>query len=116
AGGDKLRFAIPLAPLGIPEVKEEDMKQKTPMWLGYAGEYQYESRIELPKGWSAVPPAPIDLRESYAEFKGSSEVQEGVLITKRRLLLKASAVTPDQLKSYRAFQKAISDDHATYIF
>ena len=32
------------------------------------------------------------------------------------MLLKASAVTPDQLKSYRAFQKAISDDYATYIY
>ena len=77
---------------------------------------QYESRIELPKGWSATPPAPIDLKESFAEFQGSSEVHEGVLITKRRLLLKASDVTPDQLKSYKAFQKALSDDHNTYIF
>jgi tetratricopeptide (TPR) repeat protein len=32
------------------------------------------------------------------------------------LLLKASAVTPDQLKSYKAFQNAISEDHDTYIF
>ncbi len=39
-----------------------------------------------------------------------------MLITKRRLLLKASDVTPDQLKSYKTFQKAISDDHSTYIF
>ena len=41
---------------------------------------------------------------------------EGVLITRRRLLLKASAVTPDQLKSYKVFQKAISDDRDRYIF
>jgi len=42
-------------------------------------------------------------------------VHEGVLITKRRLLLKASAVMPDQLKGYKIFQKAISDYHNTYI-
>ena len=116
AGGDKHRFAVPLPDFGIPEVKDEDLKRKTPLWLGYAGEYVLESRIELPMGWSATPPAPIDLKESFAEFQGSSEVHEGVLITKRRLLLKASDVTPDQLKSCRAFQKAISDDHNTYIF
>ena len=116
AGGDKHRFAVPLSPFGIPEVKDEDLKRTTPLWLGYAGEYLSESRIELPKGWSATPPAPIDLKESFAEFQASSEVQEGVLITKRRLLLKASDVTPDQLKSYKTFQKVISDDHNTYIF
>jgi tetratricopeptide (TPR) repeat protein len=116
AEGDKHRFVVPLSPLGIPDVKDEDLNRKTPLWLGYAGEQQYESRIQLPKGWSAAPPAPIELKETFAEFHGSSEVHDGVLITKRRLLLKASEVTPDQLKSYKAFQKAISDDHATYIF
>jgi tetratricopeptide (TPR) repeat protein len=69
----------------------------------------------LPKGWSATPPASIDFKESFAEFQESSEVHEGVLITKRRLLLKASAVMPDQLKGYKIFQKAISDYHNTYI-
>ena len=116
SGGDKHRFVVPIPPSGIPKVTDDDLKRKTPFWLGYAGEQQYESRIELPKGWSATPPPPIDLKESFAEFHGSSEVHEGVLITKRRLLLKASDVTPDQLKSYKAFQKAISDDHNTYIF
>jgi tetratricopeptide (TPR) repeat protein len=85
------------------------------LWLGYAGEHESESRIELPKGWSATPPASIDFKESFAEFQESSEVHEGVLITKRRLLLKASAVMPDQLKGYKIFQKAISDYHNTYI-
>lgn len=116
AGGDKHRFVVPISPFGNPEVKDEDLKRTTPLWLGYEGEYLKESRIELPKGWSATPPAPIDLKESFAEFQGSSEVHEGVLITKRRLLLKANAVTPDQLKSYKAFQKATSDDHNSYIF
>jgi len=116
AGGEKHRFVVPLPPLGIPEVKDEDLKRKTPLWLGYPGEQQYESRIELPKGWSATTPVPIDFKESFAEFQGSSEVHEGVLITRRRLLLKTSAVTPDQLKSYKAFQKAISDHYNTYVF
>lgn len=116
AEGDKHRFVIPISPANIPEIKDEDLKRKTPFWLGYVGEWQYESRIELPKGWIATPPAPIDLNENFAEFHGSSEVREGVLITKRRLLLKTNAVTSDQLGSYKAFQKRISDDHQTYIF
>jgi TonB family protein len=116
AEGEKHRFTVPLPPLGLAEVKDEDLKRKTPLWVGFAGERQYESRVDLPKGFSAQPPAPLNLKETYAEFQGSSEVRDGVLVTRRRLLLKTSAVTPDQLKSYRAFLKAISDDHATYIF
>jgi len=116
AEGDKHRFSVPLSPLTIPEVKDEDLTRTTPLWLGYAGDVQYESRIELPKGWSATPPAAMDLKESFAEFQENSEVRAGVLITKRRLLLKTSAVTPDQLKSYKAFQKTISDHYNTYTF
>lgn len=114
--GDKHRFVVPLPPLLIPKVTDEDLKQTTPLWIGDPGESQLESRIELPKGWSATTPAPIDLKESFAEFQGSSELRDGVLITKRRFLLKASAVTPDQLAKYEAFEKAASEDHQTYIF
>jgi tetratricopeptide (TPR) repeat protein len=115
AGGNKHRFVIP-DPMVIPAVKDEDLNRKTPFWLGYAGEDQYESRIELPKGWSATQRAPMDLKESFAEFQETSEVHEGVLITRRHLLLKTNAVTPDHLKSYKTFQQALSDHYRSYIF
>ena len=66
AEGDKHRFAVPLPAMSIPEVKDEDLNRKTLLWLGYGGEQQYESRIELPKGWSAAPPTSISLKESFA--------------------------------------------------
>src|SRR5260370_24206668 len=64
-GGDKHRFVIPLPPTYIPEVKDEDLERKTPLLLGYAVETEYESRIELPKGWSAEPQHALDLKESF---------------------------------------------------
>ena len=115
-GGDRHRFAVPLSPLTIPEVKDADLNRTTPLWLGDVGEALYESRIELPKGWSAAQPMPLDLKESFAEFHGDTEVDGNVLVTKRRLVLKVNAIPPDQLKSYKEFQKAISDNHALYIF
>jgi tetratricopeptide (TPR) repeat protein/transglutaminase-like putative cysteine protease len=116
AGGDKRRFVIPLPPLSLPEVKDEDLNRTTPLWLGYEGETQYEARIKLPKGWSATQLAPIDLKEGFAEFQETSEVSEGTLITKRLLLLKANSVTPDQVMRYKKFQKTISDHCASYIY
>src|SRR3984957_3269131 len=115
-GGDSHRFAVPLSPLTIPEVKDADLNRTTPLWLGDVGEALYESRIELPTGWSAAQPMPLDLKESFAEFHGATEVDGNVIVTKRRLLLKVNAITPDQLKSYKEFQKAIWDNHALYIF
>jgi Tfp pilus assembly protein PilF len=56
------------------------------------------------------------LKESFAEFDGGTEVDGNVLVTKRRLLLKVNAITPDQLKRYKEFQKAVSDNDALYIF
>ena len=46
-------------------------------------------RIELPKGCVATQQPPLELTESFAEFQGSSERHEGVLITRRRLLLRS---------------------------
>ncbi len=115
AGGDKRRFVVPLS-MGIAVIKDEDLRQTRPLWIGYVGEWQYESRIELPKGWSATPPSSIDLKESFAEFQGSAEVHEGVLTTKWHLLDKVSGVSPDQLTRFKTFQKAISDYCFTYIF
>jgi len=74
-----------------------------------------QTSIELPKGWSVTPSSSVDLEEGFAEFHESSELKEGVLLTRRRLVLKANEVLPEQLKSYKTFRKAISDRHDTYI-
>jgi hypothetical protein len=110
------RFAIPLSPLTIPAVQDRDLDRKNPLWIGYVGEELYESQVELPSGWSAAQPNPLDLKESFAEFHGDTAVKGNILVTHRRLSIKTSAVTPDQLVSYKAFQKAISDNHDLYIF
>jgi TonB family protein len=116
SGGEKHRFVIPLSSSQIPVVKDQDLDRTIPLWIGYVGEYNFESRIQLPGGWSVAQKAPIDLNESFAEYQSSSELRGGVLITKRHLALKAYEVTPEQLKSYRSFRKAISDDEASYVF
>ncbi len=116
SGGANHRFIVPLSPNTLPPIHDEDLNRTKPLWLTYPGEYLSESRIELPKGWSAVQLMPLDLKESYAEFHSSTDFHDGILVTKRRLLVKASEVKPDQLRSYKEFQKAISDNENTYIY
>jgi tetratricopeptide (TPR) repeat protein/transglutaminase-like putative cysteine protease len=114
--GDKHRFVVPLSTFSIPEISDDDLNRKTPLWLGEIGEAKTESHIELPQGWSVTPPAPVDLNESFAEFHESSELKGGVLWTRRRLVLKANEISPEQLKTYRAFQKTIAHSHNSYVF
>ena len=75
AEGEKHRFAVPLPPMGLPEVKDEDLKRKTPLWIGFAGERQYESRVELPKGLvcrtAASPKLERELRRVPGELRSS---------------------------------------------
>lgn len=115
-GGEMLRFAVPLPSVGIPDAKNQGLPPSAPRWLGYVGEMLLECRIELPKGWVASQPNPLDLKEAFAEFHGSNEMQENVFIVKRQFVLKASAILPDQWENYKAFQTAISDNHALFIF
>lgn len=103
-----------LPSLGLPALSDEDVGRKIPQWLGGPSEFLYESRIELPKGYTAQLPANLDLKEPFAEFQGHSEVVNGVYITHRRLLLKSREVPPDLLKSYKSFEKAISDNEYEY--
>ena len=114
--GDKRRFVIPLAPFGIPEMKDADMEKTEPIYLAEIGEYAYECRLELPKGWSASQPPPLDLKEDFAEFHSSTEVKDNLIISKRTLVVKSDKVTPNQFKNYRAFEKALSENHRRYVF
>lgn len=69
----------------------------------------------IPCVLKGTPPSPVDLQESFAEFHESSELNEGVLLTRRRLVLKANEVSTEQLKSYKAFRKVLSERHDTYV-
>lgn len=119
------RILAALPALGLPGVQDEDLTRNKPLWLG-TGEFQYESRIELPASMTPTLPPPLSLKEDYAEYQSSSVLEEGalvtrsvlekgVLVTRRHLVLKSREVLPSQLKSYKAFQKAILDDQYNYI-
>ena len=116
--GDEMqrRFAVPLPPAGIPEAKNEALPPTSPLFLGYVGEALFECQIELPKEWKASRPNPLDLNESFAEFHGSYEMHDNVFVTRRKLILKTSAIFPNQWEKYKAFQTAISNNQALFIF
>jgi tetratricopeptide (TPR) repeat protein len=87
-----------------------DEKPDHPPFLGAIGELRYESRVELPKGYSPELPAGVDLKEDFAEYHSTRSASNGVLITERKLLVKTQEVPITEYTAYRLFAKAILED------
>ncbi|MFL6307404.1 MAG: DUF3857 domain-containing protein [Candidatus Sulfotelmatobacter sp.] len=105
------RISSPLPPMTgvIP-----DDKPNHPMPL-IIGEIKYESKVELPKGYTPRLPAPVDLTEKFAEYHAIYAVEAGALKTERTLILKVHEVPVDQYDDVKKFFRAVSDDHELYV-
>jgi tetratricopeptide (TPR) repeat protein/transglutaminase-like putative cysteine protease len=90
-------------------------KPANPIILGELGTMQYESHVELPKGYSPELPANLDLKEDFADYYASYTVKDGVLITERHFVVKLREVPLSKYDAYKKFAKAVSDDHERYI-
>jgi len=115
ADWDNHRILASLPSFGLAAVSDENLSRQKPLWISSPGEWQYESRIDLPKGFTAALPQPLKLEEDFADYEASSVMDGGVMVTKRHLEIKIGEITPAQLKTYKAFQKAVSDDQFNYI-
>jgi tetratricopeptide (TPR) repeat protein len=106
------QISSPLPPMIAPA---PDTKPSHPILLGVAGEIKYESRVELPKGYSAELPKDVDLKQDFADYHASYSTKNGVLTTERRLSVKLREVPVSEFEAYKEFAKAVSDDHEVYV-
>jgi tetratricopeptide (TPR) repeat protein len=105
------RISPPLPPMtGI--IPDEEPSHPIPTSIG---EFRYESRVEVPKGYSPRPPASLDVPEKFAEYHAAYAVEAGVLQTKRTLVIKVREVPADQFNDLKKFFGAVSDDHDVYV-
>ena len=100
----------PLPPLPLTAAPEKDVRTLDPMWLGSPAEARFESHVELPKGYSAAPPANLDLVGEFAEYHRTYVLKDHILTTERRLILKANNVPVPRIDAYRQFVKAVNAD------
>jgi tetratricopeptide (TPR) repeat protein len=105
------RISSPLPPMiGVTP----DSKPSHPIFLGETGEFKYESRVELPKGYWPALPDKVDLKQDYAEYHASYSGKDGVLTTERRFVIKLRDVPASEHDSFKKFAKAVADDHEVY--
>ena len=105
------RINSPLPPMiGVTP----ESKPSHPIFLGETGEFQYESRVELPKGYWPALPDKVDLKADYAEYHASYSRKDGVLTTERRFVIKLRDVPASEYDAFKKFAKAVADDHEVY--
>ena len=106
----------PLPQLGIEVTKDSgEGKPSEPIQLSGPGEIQYRAQVELPPGYSTVPPSPLDLVEAYAEYHTTNAIENGVLTSSRRFLIKKTQVDLSEWEAFRKFGRAVGDDEYSFI-
>jgi|HubBroStandDraft_1064217.scaffolds.fasta_scaffold05515_3 tetratricopeptide (TPR) repeat protein/transglutaminase-like putative cysteine protease len=105
-------FTVPGLPFYMPPVRDD---AKYPIWLGPSLESVSDSKVELPKGYKPQVPSNVDLKYDFAEYHASYSQDRGVLIAKRRLLIKLHEVPAAEFDDYRNFLKNLQNDVNQYV-
>ena len=71
--------------------------------------------MELPKGYTPQTPSNVDLKYDFAEYHASYSQDQGVLIAKRRLLVKLHEVPVAEFDDYRSLLKDLQNDVNRYV-
>jgi tetratricopeptide (TPR) repeat protein len=105
-------FTVPGLPFFMPPVRDD---AEYPVWLGSPGESASDSKLELPEGYKPQLPSNVDLKYDFAEYHASYSQDQGVLIVKRRLLIKLHEVPVAEFNDYRSFLKNLQNDVNRYV-
>jgi hypothetical protein len=92
-------------PPGVKEKKPADDPD-----LGSTGETAYHATMELPTGWSMVPPQSSDLKEDWLEYHAKYSFKNGIFTADRVLLVKKTKVPIEQWEKYLAFRRGVFED------
>jgi hypothetical protein len=108
---DEHRITPPMPPVGwelAPGVKQ--IKPADDVEIGSPGDQVYTASVQLPAGWTVIPPANVDLKEAWAEYHATYNFKNGTFFAERRLLTKENKIPLSQWDKYLAFRRAIFED------
>jgi tetratricopeptide (TPR) repeat protein/transglutaminase-like putative cysteine protease len=113
---DNRQIIPPLPPMGF-EAGENSRAKKPmdPVVLGAVGKITYRSRVELPAGYTATAPVKIHFDEPYAEFTDDTQIDKGIMTTKRELIIKKTEVPVEEWDGFRKIGRAVFDHESRFI-
>jgi tetratricopeptide (TPR) repeat protein len=106
SGEDGKQITPPLPP-AIFTLSEADPQPRDPIVLGAPGVRDYRATVVLPKGEAVTVPADVDIVTSFAEYRESASVKNGVLSAERIFTIKLAKLPTDQWQDYIKFEKAV---------
>jgi len=113
---DERQITAPLPPMGIEVAKDaRDKKPEEPVLLGALGKVVYRSQLELPEGYTLQTPAPLHLSEPYVEYDDTPRLENNVLTTTRKLVVKKNEVPLAEWDGYRKFGRSLYDDEFNFM-
>ncbi len=106
SGEDGKQITPPLPP-AIFTISELDPQPKEPIVLGAPGVRDYRATVEMPKGDVLTVPADVDIVTSFAEYRESASVKNGILSAERIFTIKLAKLPANQWQDYIKFEKAV---------
>lgn len=106
------QFTVPGLPFLMPSIHDDT---KDPVWLGSPLETVSESEMEIPKAYRPEIPLEVNLDYDFAEYHAAYSIEHGVLLAKRRLLIKLHEVPLTELNQYRTFLRIMQNDVNQYV-
>lgn len=110
------RITLPLPPVILPELNEEQLRSKDELPLGSLKEIDYKCALKLPPGYTADVPEQINRSAPYLEFASSYAIHNNELKGERRLKILESEIAAAQRAGYNTLVKAVDDAQNRYIF
>jgi tetratricopeptide (TPR) repeat protein len=106
SGNDGKQITPPLPPATFT-LSELDPQPKDPIELGAPGIRDYRATVDMPKGAVVTVPADVNIVTSFAEYRESASVKDGVLSVERIFTIKSAKLPADQWQDYLKFEKAV---------
>jgi tetratricopeptide (TPR) repeat protein len=106
---------VPPAPNMLSLPSDDHGKLPSSLWLGSPGEFQFESRVEVPEGYTADLPKKGDLQQEFIEYHSSYAMEGNVLIARYRTVLKGREVSGAAVSDYKAFVEKVYEDRNQFI-
>ena len=110
------RFTLPMPPIFLLNLNEEQKLSKDPLPLGTLQDIIYEAVLKLPSGFSVYPPARVEQKSDFAEFTASFLLESDALRGIFHFKTLAHEVPGGERPEYTALTKTVDETGRRYIF
>ena len=94
---------------------EENGQLPQRLWLGAPGEFNFESRVEVPKSFAPSLPPNRDFHQDFGEYHSAYSFENGVLLVRYHVVVKAPELTGGKVTEYKAMAEKVQADHNQFV-